>query len=129
MVVVGGGVFLIEGAYYSLPLCVLKSRRRPSVAVGVFIFDSSMHCKVTPIPPPTVSRTNLKSEMFFDSVCVCMTETHCLRQTTSHISHSPSSRLLWTYFFKQILAPTLFLLTVRGFVSSPRYKTPIHSRS
>lgn len=118
----GGGV-LVEGAYYSLPLCVLISRCWPSVVVGMLVFNSTINCKVTPYPHPPFHV--LIWGVLWLCVCVCVRQAHTVCVKPPLTFHAQSD----LFFFKQILAPTLLLLTVRGFVSYPRYKTPIHSTS
>lgn len=118
----GAGGVLVEGAYYSLPLCAhipmlaFCSRRYAG-------FQFLYQLQGDPIPPPTVSCTNLKCSL---TVCVSVWDRHPL-SASNHLSHFTLNPTY--FFFKQILAPTLLLLTVRGFVSYPRYKTPIHSTS
>lgn len=130
---VGWGMFFSLKVLIIPPLCVLISRHQPSGAVGMFISIPLSTARWLPHPTPTQPfHTLIWNQKCFLALCacVCVSDRDPL-STSNHLSHftlslnPPGS----TLFFKQILAPTLFLLTVRGFVSHPRHKTPIHSTS
>lgn len=103
----------------------------------------SVHCKVTLVPSPVVSHSNLKYlphtwSVFYLPPWVCVWGDIVFQEgekdplpVSNCLSHSSLSlNLPGSTYFLLILAPSLFLLlSMGGFVSYLRHKTPIHSMS